>query len=247
MRVACRASATPPSPREPDGDLQARLRRLQEAQRRSQELLRAARDAIGGGSAPAAAKRTRRREAAHTDARAAMAKRLSAANGYARHLERKLKDKEDVLLRTKRSTRAGAAEVARCLQQAGQTHRSLVDGDVREAMARCERLQERLRVLQESMEAQEQEVDLVRVRQVPVEWHGMAQDVCVMGSFDNWTKGVHMSPEYSGSHNVFRGELLLMPGRYEIKFLVDGVWHLAPHWPATVQDPLLGNNILIVE
>ena len=247
MRAACRASATPPSPMEPSGDLQRRLRRLQEAQERSQELLRAAREAIGGEGATEAPKRSRTPHVERRDGRAAMAKRLSAANGYARHLERKLKDKEDVLLRTKRNVRGCAKEAARCGQQAGQVGNALVRGDLDEATTRCESLQAKLKELQEALEAQERDVDLVRVREVPLEWHGMAEDVCVMGSFDNWTKGVHLSPEYSGSQNVFRGELLLMPGRYEIKFLVDDAWQLAPHWPATVDDPLLGNNILIVE
>ena len=232
---------------EPSGDLQRRLRRLQEAQKRSQELLRAAREAIGGEGATEAPKRSRTPHVERRDGRAAMAKRLSAANGYARHLERKLKDKEDVLLRTKRNVRGCAKEAARFGQQAGQLGNALVRGDLDEATTRCESLQEKLKELQEVLEAQERDMDLVRVREVPLEWHGMAEDVCVMGSFDNWTKGVHLSPEYSGSQNVFRGELLLMPGRYEIKFLVDEAWQLAPHWPATVDDPLLGNNILIVE
>ncbi|XAR51461.1 hypothetical protein NMG60_11006094 [Bertholletia excelsa] len=39
---------------------------------------------------------------------------------------------------------------------------------------------------------------------------------------------------------------MLRPGRYEIKFLVDGQWQLSPEFP-TVGEGLMENNLLIVE
>ena len=50
-----------------------------------------------------------------------------------------------------------------------------------------------------------------------------------MGSFDSWTRGIHLSPnsmsDSSGATdsmiingaNEFRGELLVVPGKYEVK------------------------------
>lgn len=106
-----------------------------------------------------------------------------------------------------------------------------------------------------------------------------------MGSFDGWSQGEHLSPEYNGSYMHFSTTLFLRPGRYvsvlplsisvlltlskhlpplsgkssvyvlkryfrvvryEIKFLVDGEWHLSPELPITGEG-LTKNNLLIVE
>lgn len=37
-----------------------------------------------------------------------------------------------------------------------------------------------------------------------------------MGSFDGWTEGEEMSPEYSGDYAIFSATLKLRPGRYMI-------------------------------
>lgn len=93
-----------------------------------------------------------------------------------------------------------------------------------------------------------------------------------MGTFDGWSQGEHLSPEYTGSYTKFSTMLMLRPGRYrsnvacqasssafysltsnffillryEIKFLVDGEWHLSPEF-LTVGDGPMENNLLIVE
>lgn len=95
-----------------------------------------------------------------------------------------------------------------------------------------------------------------------------------MGSFDGWSEGEHLSPEYTGSYTMFSTTLMLTPGRflsvhllwrlviylyystslilsiisyrYEIKFLVDREWKLSPEFP-TVGEGLMENNLLIVE
>lgn len=35
-----------------------------------------------------------------------------------------------------------------------------------------------------------------------------------MGSFDGWSQGEHLSPEYTGSFTKFSTTLMLRPGRY---------------------------------
>lgn len=40
------------------------------------------------------------------------------------------------------------------------------------------------------------------------------QCVQIMGSFDGWSQGEHLSPEYDGSFTKFTTTLMLRPGRY---------------------------------
>lgn len=35
-----------------------------------------------------------------------------------------------------------------------------------------------------------------------------------MGSFDGWSEGEHLSPEYTGSYTMFSTTLMLTPGRF---------------------------------
>lgn len=70
--------------------------------------------------------------------------------------------------------------------------------------------------------------------------------VQVMGSFDGWSHGEHMSPEYTGDFTKFSATLKLRPGKYEIKFMVDGQWQLSPDLPVT-GDGMMENNLLVVE
>ncbi|XP_057970660.1 protein PTST, chloroplastic isoform X3 [Malania oleifera] len=76
--------------------------------------------------------------------------------------------------------------------------------------------------------------------------HLLDVSVQVMGSFDGWSQGEHLSPEYTGSYSKFSTTLMLRPGRYEIKFLVDGEWQLSPEFPTTGEG-VMENNFLIVE
>ncbi|KAG6742062.1 hypothetical protein POTOM_055346 [Populus tomentosa] len=104
----------------------------------------------------------------------------------------------------------------------------------------------RLRVLQEKLKEQIKDVDAAKSKEVSLFWCGMAESVQVMGSFDGWSQGEHLSPEYDGSFTKFSATLMLRPGRYEIKFLVDGDWQLSPEYP-TIGEGLTENNLLIVE
>ncbi|XP_060672485.1 protein PTST, chloroplastic isoform X3 [Ziziphus jujuba] len=98
----------------------------------------------------------------------------------------------------------------------------------------------------EKLKDQIKDVDAAQSKEVPLFWCGMAESVQVMGTFDGWSQGEHLSPEYTGSFTKFSTTLLLRPGRYEIKFLVDGEWKLSPEFP-TVREGLMENNLLIVK
>ncbi|KAH9305267.1 hypothetical protein KI387_009671, partial [Taxus chinensis] len=85
----------------------------------------------------------------------------------------------------------------------------------------------RLEELREKLLEQVKDVDAIQFREVSLVWYGMAEDVKVMGSFDGWTYGEQMSPENSASFTKFSTTLKLRPGRYEVKFLVDGEWQVS--------------------
>ncbi|KAG4920352.1 hypothetical protein JHK86_049165 [Glycine max] len=98
----------------------------------------------------------------------------------------------------------------------------------------------------ELLKEQIKDVDAAQSKEVSVFWVGMAESVQVMGTFDGWSQGEHLSPEYTGSYTRFSTTLLLRPGRYEIKFLVDGEWKLSPEFPI-IGEGLTKNNLLVVE
>ncbi|KAJ0074607.1 hypothetical protein Patl1_37577 [Pistacia atlantica] len=102
------------------------------------------------------------------------------------------------------------------------------------------------KAVHEKVKEQIKDVDTAQSKEVPLFWCGMAESVQVMGTLDGWSQGEHLSPDYDGSFTRFSTTLMLRPGRYEIKFLVDGEWHLSPEFP-TVGEGLMKNNLLIVE
>ncbi|KAE9445100.1 hypothetical protein C3L33_23000, partial [Rhododendron williamsianum] len=57
-------------------------------------------------------------------------------------------------------------------------------------------------------------VEAAQSKQVHLFWCGMAESVQVMGTFDGWSQGEHLSPEYTGSYTKFSTMLMLRPGRY---------------------------------
>ncbi|XP_024977946.1 protein PTST, chloroplastic [Cynara cardunculus var. scolymus] len=103
-----------------------------------------------------------------------------------------------------------------------------------------------LQGIQEKLKKQIKDVELTQSKEVSLFWSGMAESVQVMGSFDGWSHGEYLSAEYTGSYTRFSTSIMLRPGRYEIKFLVDGEWLLSPDYP-TVGEGLLENNLLIIE
>ncbi len=88
------------------------------------------------------------------------------------------------------------------------------------------------------------------VRRVPIEWVGCATEVLLMGEFDGWTRGQELSAEDVTSDAVFsrfEGAVLLRPGRYRVKLMVDGEWRLAAGWPTEMDDAGNEVNVLTVD
>ncbi|KAG0548123.1 hypothetical protein BDA96_01G139600 [Sorghum bicolor] len=88
----------------------------------------------------------------------------------------------------------------------------------------------------------EVEKALSELRTVCIMWANPASDVLVVGSFDGWTSQRKMERSENG---MFSLNLRLYPGRYEIKFIVDGVWKNDPLRP-TVHNNGHENNLLLV-
>lgn len=73
-----------------------------------------------------------------------------------------------------------------------------------------------------------------------------AQKVYLAGEFNNWSPTATLMEK--GSDGIWRVTLKLKPGRYEYKFVIDGVWMEDPTNPNKVPDPYGGyNSVLNVE
>ncbi|XP_049934492.1 protein PTST homolog 2, chloroplastic isoform X2 [Nymphaea colorata] len=83
---------------------------------------------------------------------------------------------------------------------------------------------------------------LTLLRTACIVWSNSANDVLLAGSFDGWTSQRRMERTSSG---IFVLNLKLYPGRYEIKFIVDGVWRTDPLRPV-VNNNGYENNLLII-
>ncbi|KAL0915889.1 hypothetical protein M5K25_013354 [Dendrobium thyrsiflorum] len=86
------------------------------------------------------------------------------------------------------------------------------------------------------------EMSLRILRSVSIVWPNSASEVLLAGSFDGWTSQWRMEKNITG---VFSLCLKLYPGRYEIKFIVDGVWAIDLLRPITNNNGFK-NNLLIV-
>jgi 1,4-alpha-glucan branching enzyme len=53
-----------------------------------------------------------------------------------------------------------------------------------------------------------------------------AREVILMGDFNNWNSKTH--PMKKDKDGVWKKAVLLFPGKYEYKFLVDGYWKEDP-------------------
>ncbi|XP_031125760.1 protein PTST homolog 2, chloroplastic-like isoform X1 [Ipomoea triloba] len=73
-------------------------------------------------------------------------------------------------------------------------------------------------------------------------WPNPASEVLLTGSFDGWATQRKMEKLSTG---VFSLRLKLYPGRYEIKFIVDGEWRIDPLRPI-VQNNGYENNLIII-
>ncbi|KAJ6845034.1 uncharacterized protein M6B38_290090 [Iris pallida] len=80
------------------------------------------------------------------------------------------------------------------------------------------------------------------LRSVCIVWPNSASEVLLAGSFDGWTSQRRMERSKAG---IFSLQLKLYPGRYEIKFIVDGEWRIDPLRPV-VDNNGHQNNLLMV-
>ncbi|TYJ26003.1 hypothetical protein E1A91_A07G088900v1 [Gossypium mustelinum] len=180
--------------------------------------------------------------------RAKLTKKLSEANQQNRFLKRQLHMKEEALVNFKSELAVMELEIQALVLLAEEISKAGIPQGSRKINGRYiqSHLHTRLEAVLEKLKEQLKDVDAVQSKEIPLFWCGMAESVQVMGSFDGWSQGEHLSPEYTGSFATFSTTLLLRPGRYEIKFLVDGEWHLSPEYP-TIGEGLMQNNLLIVD
>ncbi|XP_057521709.1 protein PTST, chloroplastic isoform X2 [Amaranthus tricolor] len=180
--------------------------------------------------------------------RSKLARKLSEANQHNRFLKRQLQGREDALVNYKSELAVLEHEVKALVALADEIAKAGIPEGSRKINGKYihSHLVSRLEAVQQKLENQIKDVAAAQAKEVPVFWIGMAESVQVMGSFDGWSQGEHLSPEYTGSYTKFSATLFLRPGRYEIKFLVDGEWRISPEFPS-VGEGIIENNLLVVE
>lgn len=136
--------------------------------------------------------------------------------------------------------------------------REFRENDIMSAQARLRATRAKLAVLQGKMslsmmdakrivEEKQKKIDeakraLSLLRTACVVWTNPASEVLLAGSFDGWTLQRRMERSNKG---IFSLCLKLYPGRYEIKFIVDGTWRIDPLRPI-VHSNGYENNLLII-
>ncbi|PIN15215.1 hypothetical protein CDL12_12147 [Handroanthus impetiginosus] len=98
----------------------------------------------------------------------------------------------------------------------------------------------RIELKQKRIDSARKALQLIRTSCIV--WPNSASEVLLAGSFDGWTTQRKMERSKTG---IFSVSLKLYPGRYEIKFIVDGVWKVDPLRPI-VNNNGYENNLLIV-
>eukprot|EP00850_Spirogloea_muscicola_P010935 SM000066S20410 [mRNA] locus=s66:142094:146102:- [translate_table: standard] len=180
--------------------------------------------------------------------RTRMMTKLSEANQYNRHLSRELQQRDTIVKQARQELAGIEAELQALVSISNEIAGLGTTAGTRKINGRY--IQSYLAIsladVHRRLRVELQNVDSMSVREVPLTWCGMAEDVKVMGSFDGWTQGEQMSPESTGAYTKFTSTLRLRPGRYEIKFLVDGEWRIAIEWPTTGEG-LCVNNVLTVQ
>ncbi|KNA19978.1 hypothetical protein SOVF_056570 isoform B [Spinacia oleracea] len=180
--------------------------------------------------------------------RSKLVKKLSEANQHNRFLIRQLQGREDALVNFKSELAVLEQEIQALVALADEIAKAGIPEGSRKINGKYvhSHLASRLEAVQKKLQDQIKDVAAAQSKEVPVFWIGMAESVLIMGSFDGWSQGKNLSPEYTGSYTMFSTTLLLRPGRYEVKFLVDGAWKLSPELP-TIGEGLNQNNMLVVE
>ncbi|KAM0014747.1 putative AMP-activated kinase, glycogen-binding protein [Helianthus debilis subsp. tardiflorus] len=102
---------------------------------------------------------------------------------------------------------------------------------------------------QKLVEEKQKRIDRARttlrlLRTICIYWTHSASEVLLVGSFDGWTSQVKMEKTRTG---IFSTSLKLYPGRYEIKFIVDGIWRVDPMLPVVHNNGYENNSLIVHE
>ncbi|BBN16084.1 hypothetical protein MPTK1_7g03320 [Marchantia polymorpha subsp. ruderalis] len=180
--------------------------------------------------------------------RSKLIKKLSEANQFNRHLLRQVAIREKVIQQSKAQISDLELELGILVKIAQEIAKDGGKPGTRKINGRYihSHLAVRLEELQQTLLKQLETIEGVRSREVECVYYGMAENVVVMGSFDSWSHGEAMSPEMTGTFTKFSATLKLLPGRYEIKFMVDGEWRLSNFLPI-IGEGLMMNNLLVVD
>ncbi|CAK9217699.1 unnamed protein product [Sphagnum jensenii] len=183
-----------------------------------------------------------------SDIRSKLVRKLSEANQQIRQLKKEVQEKDDKMFRCRSELASMELELQvlvniaqEIAKEGGKPGTPKINGRYIHS-----HLAYRLEEMQKLIFARIKDVDMVRTREVDIAYYGMAEDVRVMGSFDGWTYGEQMSPESTSMYTRFTSTIKLRPGRYEIKFLVDGEWQLSSELPMSGEGVTM-NNLLIVD
>ena len=177
--------------------------------------------------------------------------RVASSNAFAKYLEKTLLTRDDDLKRANELLYGAAkesGELLRLIRDAQNDIAKSGDDPTRRARGeqKLEKFVNRLQLVESTLTKNAKEIDSTVVRTVPVEYHGMASDVIMMGDFDGWTRGIQLYPSFvEGGSSTFTGEARLPPGTYLVKFKVDGEWRLAREWPSSGEG-FDANNVLTV-
>ncbi|KAI3733598.1 hypothetical protein L6452_13042 [Arctium lappa] len=102
---------------------------------------------------------------------------------------------------------------------------------------------------QKLVEEKQRRIDSARrtlqlLRTTSIFWTHTASEVLLVGSFDGWTSQIKMEKTKTG---IFSASLKLYPGRYEIKFIVDGIWRVDPMLPIIHNNGYENNSLIVHE
>ena len=177
--------------------------------------------------------------------------RVASSNAFAKYLEKTLLTRDDDLKEANELLYGAAkesGELLRLIRDAQNDIAKSGDDPMRRARGeqKLEKFVNRLQLVESTLTKNAKEIDSTVVRTVPVEYHGIASDVIMMGDFDGWTRGIQLYPSFvEGGSSTFTGEARLPPGTYLVKFKVDGEWRLAREWPSSGEG-FDANNVLTV-
>ncbi|KAJ0074593.1 hypothetical protein Patl1_37546 [Pistacia atlantica] len=146
-----------------------------------------------------------------------LVKKLSEANQQNRYLKRQLYITEDALVNFKSKLAVLELEIQALVSFAEEIAQSSIpegSGRINGKFIQSHLLSQ-FEAVHEKVKEQIKDVDTAQSKEVPLFWCGMAESVQVMGTFDGWSQGEHLSPDYDGSFTRFSTTLMLRPGRIE--------------------------------